>query len=381
MLSFSFYEPLWISDTHLFDAGEDLASFSYSTLALGGYWSADLTLIQPIHRLEEWRARGLGRRVEIAAGPSVVWEGFVNTVEAEVSGYPQTIGPYLDIINRAKLVFSAIDTSGATPVTGLRLETAWLDDANSIAQYGILQDVFSAGGVALNAADALLAGLLRRRRNPPRSEDLTLQADPPPKFVRIKLGLVGYARLMEKYIYNQTTNTGLTTAAAKVALLVQADPNGVLRLGAITPNTLAVPGWENDDAQAWSILKGIIAQGDGALNRWTFGVYGGRRANYKPVAEEISYVRPLREGSGFLTNAQGNAIEGWEVLPGRYVLVEDLAPGRPLATNLEDDPRILFAETVQVRGEGSEISSVVINGAHTYKIERRLAQLGLGGIG
>lgn len=381
MLSFSFYDPLWISDAHLFDAGEDLASFSYSTLALGGYWSADLTLIQPIHRLEEWRARGLGRRVEIAAGPSIVWEGFVNTVEAEVSGYPQTIGPYLDIINRAKLVFSAIDTSGATPVTGLRLETAWLNDLNSQAQYGILQDVFSAGGVAIDTADALLAGLLRRRRNPPRSEDLTLQADPPPRLARIKLGLVGYVRLMEKYIYNQTTDTGLTTAAAKVGRLVAADPNGVLRLGALDPNALAVPGWENDDAQAWSILKGILAQGDGALNRWTFGIYAGRRANYGPVTEEISYVRPLREGRGFLTNAQGNAIEGWEVVPGRYVLVEDLAPGRPLATNLEDDPRILFAETVQVRGEGSEISSVVINGAHTYKIERRLAQLGLGGIG
>lgn len=381
MLSFSFYEPLWISDAHLFDAGEDMASFSYSTLALGGHWSADLTLIQPIHRLEEWRARGLGRRVEIAAGPSVVWEGFVNTVEAEVSGYPQTIGPYLDIINRAKLVFSGIDTSGDTPVTGLRLETAWLNDLNSQAQYGILQDVFSAGGVALNVADSLLSGLLRRRRRPPRSEDLTLEADPPPQLARIKLGLTGYVRLMEKYIYNQTIDTGLTTASAKVERLVQADPNGVLRLGAIDPNTLPVPSWENDDAQAWGIIKGILAQGDGALNRWTFGVYGGRRANYGAVAEEISYVRPLREGRGFLTNAQGNAIEGWEVLPGRYVLVEDLAPGRPLATNLEDDPRVLFAETVQVRGEGSEISSVVINGAHTYKIERRLAQLGLGGIG
>ena len=64
MLSFSFYDPLWISDAHLFDAGEDLASFSYSTLALGGYWSADVTLIQPIRQMVEGlppEAHGIAR--------------------------------------------------------------------------------------------------------------------------------------------------------------------------------------------------------------------------------------------------------------------------------------------------------------------------------
>ena len=59
------------------------------------------------------------------------------------------------------------------------------------------------------------------------------------------------------------------------------------------------------------------------------------------------------------------------------MLVTDLLPGKPTAATLNDDRRAIYADTVQYRMP----DSMVINGAHSFKVEQRLAQLGISGVG
>lgn len=359
----------------LTDYTQDVISYGHSHQALGGMWSADLTLRQPLHDLEDWIENGVGRHIEArGGGAAVAWEGIVNRVTISIGGYNMTVGPYLDISNKINLAYSMFVDLGGGQMTGIRLVTNYVQNAASIARYGILENTFSAGGISGDNVADLLQMLIERYSRPPRSEDLNLQGNLAPQF-DLKLECVGYAHLFSKYGYNSST-TGTVALSTKLADIVNSEPNGRFTSRA-TANTMLVPAYENDNAEAWGLIKSLVAFGDTSQNRYTFGVYEDRRATYKPVDNAIVYIRPLREGVSVIQDIEGGLLQPWQVRPGGYVMVTDLLPGRPTAPDLNDDVRAIFANTVQFRAP----DSLVINGAHAFRLEQRLAQLGIGGIG
>lgn len=374
-LSFLVTDGPWRGSNRFVDHSQDVTSYDHSHAALGGFWTANLTMRLPLAELEDWLENGVGRQVQVKGrGTKLAWEGLINRATVNVGGYNMSVGPYLDIANKVKLAYSIFLQLGGGNATGIRVATDYTSDALSVARYGILAKVFSVGGVDTSAITNLQALLLERYSQPPRSEDLNLPGETGLTYFDLKLECIGYAHLFQKYSYNSAT-TGTQNLSAKLTAIVAAEPNGLFS-SSVTTNTIKVPAYENDDAEAWGLIKGMIAMGDTSLNRYSFGVYENRRAVYKPVSNSVVYIRPLREGAAVIQDAQGGLLQPWEVRPGGYVLVTDLLPGKPTASTLNDDRRAIYADTVQYRMP----DSLVINGAHSFKVEQRLAQLGLSGV-
>lgn len=375
-LSLGISEPAWRTPTPLGDFSSYVTDYSHVSVATGGFYQASFKLRLPASQLEDWYDNALGRKVTTyTPGRGIAWQGLINQVELSIGGYRLSIGPYLDIANKVMLIYSAIDTSTGAAITGLRLATDYLTDQASIAKYGILPQVLSASGISADNVDELLGAFLTRSKRPARSEDLTLPS-PAPTF-DLAVDCVGFVRLLEKYPYNNTA-TGLVNISDKLKAILQADPNGLLGtdLTNITTNTLQVSSYEQDNAAAWGLIKSLLAQGDSSLQRYTFGIYEDLKAYYGPQSTTVQYVRPLREAGSVFEDQVGGRLYPWEVRPGAWVWVADLLPARQQSADLNEDPRAMYAETVTFRAP----DSLTINGSHSFKVEQRLAQMGLAGV-
>ena len=375
-LSFTIQVPPWGVDNYSKVITQDVTSYEHSYTALGGFWSANISLKVPLVELEEWINNGVGREIKVKGrATSVVFEGIVNRISLEVSGYSISIGPYMDISNKVKITYSSLVDLGDGTVTGIRSETSYIEDISSQQKYGVLIKNFSAGGISESYVTELQTMLLDRYKNPLRSEDLNIPGSLDSKIVDLKLECVGYIHLMQKYLYNSTT-TGLQFLSVKLKNIIEEEPNFVFS-HSVEENQLEVPAFENDDNEAWGLVKSLVTLGDSNFFRYVFGCYENRKIIYRSVVEDVIYYRPFREGTGTLLDRLGGSIQPWQVRPGIYIMVSDIFPGKPLPSDITSDMRIIYVETVQFRMP----NSLVINGAHYFKVDQKLAQLGIKGIG
>lgn len=374
-LSFSISSPAWSFTNFREDYTQEVTSYEHSHAATGGFWSATLGLRLPFTEIEDWLENGIGRQIQTKGmGTFIAWEGIVNRITLSVGGYNMTVGPYLDIANKVKLTYSMYLSLGGANATGIRVVTGYMSDLDSQAKYGILEKNFSVGNIDESAIGNLQTMLLDRYHKPNKSEDLNLPGDVIQTFFDIKLECIGYAQLFQKYLYSNAT-LSVQNLSDKLTAIINAEPNGLFT-SSIEENTLQVPTAEQDDPEAWGLIKSLLALGNSSLDRCNFGVYENRRVIYKAVTNEVSYVRPLREGSSIIQNAYGSLLKPWEIRPGGHILIADLLPGITRETNLIDERHALFANTVQYRMP----DSLIINGAHSFRIEQKLAQLGLSGV-
>lgn len=374
-LSYRVDSPPWRSVNVREDLMQEVISYDHSSTALGGFWTANLGLRLPLNRIEDWINNGVGRQVTVfGRARTIAWEGIVNRITFSVGGYDMTIGPFLEIANKIKLSYSIFLQLGGGNATGLRVSSDYIQDTVSQSKYGILEKNFGAGGISAESVTDLQAMLLERFKTPARSENLTLPGETGLNYFDIKLECIGYVYMFQRYLYNSAT-AGLQNLSTKIAAIIAAEPNNLFT-SIISTNTMQVPAFENDDAEAWGLLKALTAMGGITQERYTFGCYDDRQIVYKPVSNSAVYIRPLREGASVIQDAQGGLLQPWEVRPGVYVLVTDLLVGKPVASVLEDDSRILFAETVQFRWP----NNLIINGAHSFRVEQKMAQLGISGL-
>lgn len=376
-LSFSFQQAPWSSDSLIRDVTQEVSSFDYSIAAVGGFWTANLGMKLPLEEIEDWLYNGIGRQIICKGGAStVVWEGIVNRVSLEIGGYDISIGPYMDISNKIKITYSMFIQVGDGTATGVRVETDYIQDDNSILRYGTLEKNFSVGGIAQEEVSDLQAMLLERFKDPLRSEDLTIPGSTGNRIIDVKLECIGFSFLLQKYVYNSDT-TGLQNLSDKLEAILQAEPNGLLTSMEIEENTLQVPAFENDDNEAWGLVKELVAKGVSGSGRTVFGVYANRKAIYRSVTNEIVYIRPLREGASVIQDASGGLLQAWQIRPGTYALITDMLPGRPINTSsLPEEIRAIFVETVQYRMP----DSLILNGSHSFRLDQKIAQLGISGI-
>lgn len=375
-ISVSVFNPLTLGGGQIAEFSNQLASYEHEIVADGGYWSARIRVDDTQLDMEDWYERGLGRKI-VAYSPEgvTVWEGVVNTIKLSLGGLSKTIGPLLDIANKTRLIFSYIDTSSGTPVTGLRLTTAWADNLASQSRYGILEKVLSSGGTTIELADEIRDLYLAENARPARSEELTLGGGGQ----SMELECVGVVRFLDRFTYNSTT-TGAQNLSAKLAAVLAADPNDFILqdFSLIDTNTLQVSAFDNDNRIAWGIIKELVAQGDASNNRWLFGVYANRQAQYRRLVEQTDYLQSLSDPGQRVYVPGGSIVEPWYILPGRWLQVTDFMVGRiPDSTSLRDDPRFMLIESVTFRAP----YSVTLKGGKFSRLEQKLARLGLAGIG
>jgi len=383
VLSIQIGEPLWVStrrawvETIGLQAG--LSTYQHIIQAMGGYWTSNVGMAAGLVRGEDWLER-LGWHIEVLDDAGVTcWEGFVNRITANVGPRQVTIGPLLSVANRCYLVYSTIDTSTEPPTVGMRVRAATVNSTGSQGRWGIRHKVLSTGG----CTDADAATIVNRyvgERAEPKASGVW---QPGATTMAVRLECLGYYALLD-YPYNQTAATGEIDLSdddgtGKLQLIMAAEPNGIFSTDyrRCADNTLQVPAWENDDKGAWALIKALVARGDAAYSRYTFGIYANRQAVYAAAPTDVAYLRRLTDPAGRITTPEGQDIPPWNVLPGRWLFYPDWFVGRTEPATRRQDGRFEFIESVTYTAP----MTAVTTGGDMDTLPQLLAQMGLSGVG
>ena len=375
-LSFSLFEPLKLGTQQIDDLGDRINAYSHEISAAGGFWSARLTLVEPFYAIDDWLELGLGRRL-VVSGPEnqAVWEGFVNRLTVRLGSSQRTVGPLLSACNRVKLVYSYIAAGGAD--IGTRASTAWASNTTSQARYGILSKVLSTGGATATTAASLRDDFLQQNAFPETDGNLDFGSGSASD-ATLELELLGYYHYLQSYPVAITT-TGITTLSAQLQAVLAQEPNNYLthEWDQLATNTLSVPAYNNDDRDALSVVKTLIAKGDAADNRFIFGIYENRKPRYAMASQQVDYIQYLGDPSERMIE-NGQVVAPWDVRPGKWILNPDYLVGRvPVSTELASDPRAEFIESVSFQLP----YAVTLRGSKIRRLDQKLARLGLSGLG
>lgn len=350
----------------------ELTSYSHELLANGGYWASDIEFAANKPLAEDWLARGVGRDIIVrnSAG-TLIFRGVVNVVTATVGGVEFTRGTLLEITNQLQVIYQTVVYQTNPPVGGSRQQGGLKSNAASQDAYGVMHTYLSGGVGNTLEMDAFGDNFINERSQLQSGLLFNLAATAVPT---IKLEIIGYVQLMAKYPYVQIVNSGTENASTKIQNILMADPNGLYTdFSKIQVNTTQVPQFENEQADAWEILKDVVARGDGSGNRWVFRIMGDLVPYYEPAPTAVEYTYKIADKEPRLSTKSGR-VDPWDVKPGKWTMVTDWLIGDAVA-DLERDPRTSFIESVRY----SSVWGLQIDGSKDGRLGQQMAKLGLGG--
>jgi len=382
-LSFNAWKPTITPGTsytlrgaYIPDAFGIVNNYSHELQAVGGYWSAQMQMNASFSQVEDWLFNGLNRHIEVADHAlDVIFEEFVNQVSATIGGVTISRGPVMEVSNDVALTYSTVDTSVDPPAVGMRVPTDWAEDSDSQSKYGTLETMLSSGGVTDTEAEQLRDTFLADGVMPRHNQSLTF---PPSGESSVSIEVLGYVHRLKKYVYNQTTTGGDTNLSTKLAAVLAAHPDSLYGTGSIETNTVQVKRWENDNNDAWGIIKTLTEIGDASDNRYTFGIYADATPRYEQVPTTTEYSHGALDPEQGIMSRYGGVLKPWNILPGKWLEFTDFVSmaSSPSAT-LRSNPRMMFIESVIYRTPWN----LTLRGGRVDTITQQMARLGLAGIG
>lgn len=371
-------QPAILGGSWLENIDRSLLSWSHTTQADGGYWHATMKITDRQEKLEEWIENGLGRQITLYSPElTICWQGFVNSIILNLGGLSFQHGPFLDVRNYVKLVYSTVDTSTTPPTMGVRASTNWYSSTSSISKYGRIEKVLSCGGTTLANALQLAQMYLGENSSPSSTKTVTpMQGND----LSLMVEMLGNAHWLSTYYYNNTT-TGTTTALARIQAIMAASPTFIYSTDYtfMDANATSIPAYENDDKTALDVINGIVALGDPSdYARYTFGIYEDKKAYYRKLPDSLKYYYRISSNAQLLETVDGAIIRPWLIRPAEWLFIPDFLIGRvrdPL--EIQDDPRNIFIESVTYTAP----YGLTVSGGSVNRLSQALAQLGLGGIG
>lgn len=373
--SINYFLPFVRGGHYLGNLSVATQNWSHTIAAFGGFDRAEFSLLDTPDVITDWIEDGLGRYLKAYDETGVVmWEGFVNRISVQVSGFEVSLGPLTDIVNRAKLVYSTFDTTAQSDLaTGVRKETTVSNNTRSQLRYGIFYKALSAAGVTLANAVQLRDMYLTQHAWPETSSSFS----PSSSGVELRVECLGLIHLFS-YPYNRVSGVGTVNVSTKISQILAADPNVLITdTSGVQTNSVQVSSKEDENRSALELLKTLVATGDSSFNRWTLGIYEDKRLEYAPVSSQPEYFINLGDPNFTIRDRTEAVIKPWQVRPGKWVMFNDFLPAfTPEEGDLNLDPRALFIEETTFRLP----QGVEFNGGKTTKLNQRLAQLGLAGI-
>lgn len=360
-----FQERDWaeVSNSYSHTIGVDIG-FDKMSISFGGSLSD----------IEDWLEAGLALHVMVYNKElSVVWEGFVNSMSANLGSLSIARGPVVDVINRTKVDYKTIRFDTVPPIGGDPAATDLANDTDSQALYGILVGYVSGGEGDMTVMEDLRDTFLAENKLPRTDQDITIGSGQPPS---ITVDCLGYYHLLKKYYYQQIVTAAEINASQKITDVVDADPNSVLSTsgGNIDTNTVQVTDYEDGTKKGEGIIKDLLSLGDTSGNRYIFGIYEDREAYFQQAPTAVFYNHRISDNpTGLLLEETDQFIDPWDIRPGNWVFMPDFMVGRSVDTNLRDDPRALFIESVSF----STPYSTKITGSKLYTFSHKVARLGL----
>jgi hypothetical protein len=360
------------------DIGDDASGYSHTIAAFGGYWDASLNFPAQTWEIGDWISNGLGRHIETYNHAQVkIFEAFVNQIEIKLAGATLRIGPLMQIANRARVQYRTISYNTNPPIGGNPAETAVANNTASQTKYGIFEQVLSGGERTAAEAEQIRDSFLAERANPDVDDRLTLTGEG--SNIEVSLECLGYVHMLTRYIYNQVAASGTVNLSAKLAAVLDADPNGLFSSSnaSIATNTTQVGQHENDNAQALSIVKDLVNRGDSSFARYLFGVYNDRKAVYQAAPTAIGYEHRVSDPAQQIERIGGSLVYVWDVQAGKWLFIPDLPTGELAAqADLRADPRAVFIESATYTAPWG----IDLEGGKLSTLPQVLAQFGLGSI-
>lgn len=354
------------------------AAYGHEILAIGGYWTASLTLTVPLAEAERWYEEGLGVQIQVKNHVGyVIWEGFVNQVTLNAGAASEVRGPLMNLANRASAVYSPLDVSVYPPVTGATTTTVIAEDTTSQGLFGIIEKIVSAGTATDANAEKVRDVFLEEYAYPETSSELSLAPGNAQAAV-VTLDCLGNVHWLLAYVYNNY-DTGVDYLSEKIKAILTADPNGVISTDFrdVTDNLFLTPNMETESRFAWDILTELVALGnDTDDTRRLLGIYANRRAAYTSMPTAVEYLHRLGDPAQRVTTLENVTVYPWDVKPGRWLFVPDFLVGRARITatrpaELRRDPRNKFIESVRYTAPwGLDMS-----GGKTDRLSQLLAKL------
>jgi hypothetical protein len=355
---------------------DEIASWSHTSAAVGGYLSASCTVVTSLNVIDEWLESGLGRWLTLYdEGGNVCWRGFVEQIDANVGGVRITRGPLSSIANRALSVFSTINNSTIPPTVGVRDRTPIANHTASQALHGVWQKVLSCSGSTMIDATQQNAMFLQENAYP----ETTKTISPGGGGLSMTLTLKGTWYWLGAFIANFIGTPDTLNLSTRLIAILALDPNALFSgdVSNITANTYQVKYQSDDDKPGIKYINELLAPGDTTFNRYTAGFFGNEVFYYVPMPSVLESVYSISDPAQEILYQGGVVIRPWAVQPARWTQISDMMVGRVPDVNMRADIRNIFAETVNYTAP----YGLVLNGAKVSMLNQFLAQKGLSGIG
>jgi hypothetical protein len=297
-----------------------------------GFDTGNMSLAGPVEYLTEWFSAGLARDVLIKSPTGdVAWHGYVNGMSLTVGD--RTLTRSLnDWASRVVYVYTPLDTTEDPPVKGEQT-TITKNDADTQDKYGIKTVIISGGEATAATADDDALSEIKKWAHIPYGEAVNVGGGKHPE---LKLDLLGYAHMVNWYVYSEIVLTGTANASTVILAILGDDPNSVVSSSAVNidTNTLAVEQYQNNNKEAWGLIQDIARRGyetGGEGFPWTVGIYEGRRVVYKaaegidgngnPEASNkyLALTRHAMDHADVFTDTAGAEVPVWKVRPDRLV--------------------------------------------------------------
>lgn len=384
--------PLVQGNNNVGNFSTDVNGYTHTISALGGYASADFSISGNNDFLESWLQSGLGRHIQVF-GPSmqVIWEGYVNEINANFGSAKFTRGPLSNVANRVSAMYTPIlprclevgdplydpnCVEDGEQITGVTSETLITEDFDSQKRYGIWESILTLGDAFY--ADAVYARDLYLEENSKPEGNPTLTIGDSTGELSVEIKCRGYYDWINNYIYNNENEVQWVFVSEQIKTILGFDPNHIISTyyDMIKENSVICPTQYLDNKTAKTIIDDLITLGGGNDDRWTFGVYKDRKVIYAPIPDTVEYVYYKTGRTQQVESLSGTIIEPWDVLPCKWVAIPTILASFPYKIeDVRNDPRVFFGEEVSFTAP----DQVNISGAKVRKLSQFLAKLGLGG--
>jgi len=328
-------------------------NLSFTKLADGGYWAATISFPTSKLDAERWFERAMPMHVSIFTPHlQLLWEGFVNQATVMLSSLTKTRGPLTSIGNRAYARATLSEIIGNEIITTQDWTTVSADHTDSKLKYGVWEAVINAGTVysATEARD-LRDTWLNENAFPQMTENLTVDAANAPA---ITLECLGYIHFFDSYVYNANTSgtdnvsVAITNSGGtgKLQQVISADPNGLFSIANsdMIDNGILEQQWEDQDMTAMTLIRSMVAKGDGSGNRCLFRVVKDRKIVYKVAPSTARYAMRLASAERQIYTLARRREEFYEVGAGEWIIFSDFLVGDVARGTLQEDPRAMFIE-------------------------------------
>ena len=347
-------------------------SYSHSIAAMGGFQSAEFSLLLDQDDFEYWYGNGVGLHVEVFGVEGLqIWEGRVNSVSFNIGGLSAVRGPLLNVINTAYITY--------TPRTYIVVE--WREtpprqlgpseDADSQRRYGLCIARLAGGEMKEASAQYYLDAYLAELKHLGATKQLDLSgggSEPTATF-----SCRGYYAWLN-YPYSCNDPGGNLNVSDKIGLTLLADPNGFFSTASIEENTLQVET-PCSSTDAWTFISDLTALGDVNANRYIFGIYSNQVADYRQIPDSVYYFQHMTDGASGLIGFDQRPIYPWNVRPGFWLRMASFDAGMEPVADVRADPRCMFIENITYTAP----YDLKLQGGRSDKLSQFMARFGLAG--